>query len=47
VLNDYFNHVGFINNFQANVDGLTIEDIRSIAAKYGKVTEKEIKADGF
>ena len=61
----------FINNFQANVDGLTVakskeiinkyfprntlqflligksEDIKSIAAKYGPVTEKQIKADGF
>ena len=61
----------FINNFQSNVDGLTLarskeiinkyfpkdklqflligksEDIRSIAAKYGPVTEKDIKADGF
>jgi zinc protease len=61
----------YINNFQANVDGLTVaksreiikkyfpkdnlqfvligkaEDIKSIAAKYGTVTEKQIKADGF
>ena len=61
----------FINNFQSNVDGLTVErskeiinkyfpkerlqfvligksdDIRTIAAKYGTVTEKQIKADGF
>jgi predicted Zn-dependent peptidase len=61
----------YINNFQANVDGLTVaksreiinkyfpkdnltfvlvgksEDIKSIAAKYGPVTEKQIKADGF
>ncbi|MDP3466793.1 MAG: pitrilysin family protein [Daejeonella sp.] len=61
----------FINNFQTNVDGLTVakskeiinkyfprenlqfvligksEDIKSIAAKYGPVTEKQIKADGF
>jgi zinc protease len=61
----------YINNFQSNVDGLTVaksreiinkyfpknnlqfvligkaEDIRSIAAKYGAVTEKQIKADGF
>ncbi len=61
----------FINNFQANVEGLTSEkgkeiiekyfpannlqflfvgkasDIKSIVGKYGEVTEKEIKADGF
>ncbi len=61
----------FINNFQSNVDGLTVakskeiinkyfpkeklqfvligksEDIKKIAAKYGTVSEKEIKADGF
>lgn len=61
----------FINNFQSNVDGLTLErsreiiskyfpkdklqfvlvgkseEIRKIAQKYGTVTEKEIKADGF
>jgi len=61
----------FINNFQSNVDGLTVaksreiinkyfpkdklqfvligksEEIKGIAAKYGPVTEKQIKADGF
>lgn len=61
----------FINNFQSNVDGLTVpkskdiinkyfprnnlqfvligkaSDIKSIAAKYGPVLTKEIKADGF
>ncbi len=61
----------FINNFQANVDGLTVAkandiikkyfpkdglqfilvgksaDIKELAAKYGPVTEKQIKADGF
>ena len=61
----------FINDFQTNVDGLTVErsreiirkyfpkdklqfllvgkaeEIRNIASKYGKLTEKEIKADGF
>lgn len=61
----------YINNFQANVDGLTVakskeiinkyfpkdnltfvlvgksEDIKSIVAKYGSITEKQIKADGF
>lgn len=61
----------YINNFQKNVDELTVaksreiinkyfpkdnlqfvligksEDIKSIAAKYGPVTEKQIKADGF
>lgn len=61
----------FINTFQKNVDGLTVEgsreiirkyfpkdrlqflligkaaDIRTIASKYGKLTEKEIKTDGF
>ena len=61
----------YINNFEKNVDGLTLErskeiinkyfpkeklqfvligkseDIKTIAAKYGTVTEKEIKADGF
>jgi predicted Zn-dependent peptidase len=61
----------FINNFQANVDGLTsakakeiiakyfpadhlqflfvgkASDIKSIVEKYGPVTVKEIKADGF
>ena len=61
----------FINNFQKNVDGLTVDrtrqiidqyfpknnlqfvlvgkasEIRDKAKKYGTVTEKEIKADGF
>ena len=61
----------FINNFQKNVDGLTVErtrqiidqyfpkdslqfvligkasEIRDKAKKYGTVTEKEIKTDGF
>lgn len=61
----------YINNFQNNVDGLTVaksreiidkyfpknklqflligksEDIKSIASKYGSLTEKDIKADGF
>lgn len=61
----------FINNFQKNVDGLTVartreiidryfpknnlqlvlvgraEAIRNAAKKYGAVTEKEIKAEGF
>ncbi len=61
----------FINNFQKNVDGLTVDRTRQIidqyfpknnlqfvlvgkaselrdkAKKYGTVTEKEIKADGF
>ena len=61
----------FINNFQKNVDGLTVDRTRQIidqyfpknnlqfvlvgkaselrdkAKKYGAVTEKEIKADGF
>jgi len=61
----------FINNFQKNVDGLTVDRTRQIidqyfpknnlqfvlvgkaselrekAKKYGVVTEKEIKADGF
>lgn len=61
----------FINNFQKNVDELTVakskeiiakyfpknnlqfvligksEDIKSIAEKYGPLTEKQIKADGF
>ena len=61
----------YINNFQANVDGLTsakakeivakyfpadhlqflfvgkATDIKSLVEKYGPVTEKQIKADGF
>lgn len=61
----------FINNFQSNVDGLTLarskeiinkyfpkdklqflligksEDIKGIAIKYGPLTEKDIKSDGF
>lgn len=61
----------YINDFQSNVDGLTIaksreiinryfpkdklqlvligkaEEIRNVAQKYGPVTEKDIKADGF
>ncbi|NEU08753.1 insulinase family protein [Flavihumibacter sp. R14] len=61
----------FINNFESNVDGLTVakareiadkyypkdnlqfvligkaEEIKKIAEKYGPVTVKEIKADGF
>ena len=61
----------YINNFQNNVDGLSLaksreiidkyfpknklqflligksEDIKSIASKYGSLTEKDIKEDGF
>ena len=74
LLTDMFNlgfDESFINNFQKNVDGLTVartreiidryfpknnlqlvlvgraETIRDAAKKYGTVTEKEIKAEGF